>query len=178
MEARLGQDITERLVQGFRRGLRGEGESSPGAKEAAGRLRPARARARSPQSQVPALTQHTSTGQSQGPCVSKTSLSAVRHSRRAARGVLQRQQGQPSAGQRPAEWTQSGRQGRGEVRSDLKEGQRRVQIGEAEGWSSEERVRGGPERAGEEPRTLYGVTGGKGATREGCMEELPCLPST
>ena len=71
------------------------------------------------------------------------------------------------------------------MRSDLEEGQQGAQIGEGGAGAMRSGCReapgrqGGPGQAGRgEPQTLYGVTGGQGATREGCMEELPCLPST
>lgn len=124
-------------------------------------------RARSPQSQVPALTQHTHEHrQSQGPCVSKTSLSAVRHSRRAARGVLQRQQG---PAQRRPNAPQSGLslEGRGEVRSDLTS--RKVNGGCRSGRAGLEQRGAGAGRslAGRERRATDAIWGDR---RQGCNQ--------
>lgn len=106
--------------------------------------------AHSPQSQVLAFmlgldSACTNTGRAKDPVFSKTGLSAVRlqqedGERRAAEAA----RASPEPAECPAEWTRSGRLGRGEVRSDLEEGQQRAQIRE----------------------------GGAGAARSGCEEAL------
>lgn len=111
--------------------------------------------ARSPQSQVPALTQHTHEHrQSQGPCVFQDQPECSAAQQEGGERCAAETAGASLAlAERPAEWTRSGRQGRGEVRSDLKEGQRRAQIGEG--------------RAGAARRGCGEVPGGQGEESHG-----------
>lgn len=123
--------------------------------------------ARSPQSQVPALTQHTQEHRpSQGPCVfqDQPECSAAQQEG-GERCAAETAGASPAPAERPAEWTRSGGQGRGEVRSDLEEGQRRAQIGE--GRAGAARSGCGRSLAGREGRATDAIWGDR---RQGCNQ--------
>lgn len=88
---------------------------------------------------------------------SKTSLSAVRLQQEVVRGGPQRQPGPAHPAECPAEWTRSGRPGRGSVRCDLEEGEQRAQIGEGGAGAARSGYGEAPGRQGEEsPRSCMG----------------------